>query len=40
MMISKVFPFIEWFKNYDMNSFKIDAIAGLTVALVLKLFMS
>ena len=35
MMISKVFPFIEWFKNYDMNSFKIDAIAGLTVALVL-----
>ncbi len=34
-MITKVFPFIEWFKNYDMNSFKIDAIAGLTVALVL-----
>jgi len=34
-MITKIFPFIEWFKNYDMNSFKIDAIAGLTVALVL-----
>ena len=35
MMITKIFPFIEWFKNYDLNSFKIDAIAGLTVALVL-----
>jgi SulP family sulfate permease len=35
MMITKIFPFIAWFKNYDMSSFKIDAIAGLTVALVL-----
>jgi SulP family sulfate permease len=35
MMITKIFPFIEWFKNYDLNSFKIDAISGLTVALVL-----
>jgi SulP family sulfate permease len=35
MMITKIFPFIAWFKNYDMSSFKIDALAGLTVALVL-----
>jgi SulP family sulfate permease len=35
MMITKIFPFIAWFKDYDMSSFKIDAIAGLTVALVL-----
>jgi len=34
-MITKIFPFIAWFKNYDISSFKIDAIAGLTVALVL-----
>ncbi len=34
-MITKIFPFIEWFKDYDMNSLKIDALAGLTVALVL-----
>ena len=34
-MITKIFPFIVWFKNYDLNSFKTDAIAGLTVALVL-----
>jgi sulfate permease, SulP family len=35
MMITKIFPFIEWFKDYDLSSFKIDAISGLTVALVL-----
>jgi len=34
-MITKIFPFIAWFKNYGMSSFKIDALAGLTVALVL-----
>jgi SulP family sulfate permease len=34
-MITKIFPFVQWFKNYDMNSLKIDAISGLTVALVL-----
>ena len=34
-MLAKVFPFIEWFKDYKFSAFKIDAIAGLTVALVL-----
>lgn len=34
-MISKLLPFLTWFKDYDLNSFKIDALAGLTVALVL-----
>jgi sulfate permease, SulP family len=35
MMIAKIFPFIQWFKNYDVNSLRIDAVSGLTVALVL-----
>ena len=34
-MIKRVFPFLEWFKSYDMGSFRLDAISGLTVALVL-----
>jgi len=34
-MILKLFPFIAWFKNYSFNDFRIDAISGLTVALVL-----
>ncbi len=34
-MLTKVFPFIGWFKNYSFASFRIDAISGLTVALVL-----
>ena len=34
-MIKKVFPFLEWFKRYDGTSFRADALAGLTVALVL-----
>ncbi len=34
-MISKVFPFLVWFKDYNLSSFKIDFVAGLTVALVL-----
>ncbi len=34
-MIQKIFPFLEWFKDYDSGKFKIDFIAGLTVALVL-----
>ncbi len=34
-MILKVFPFLAWFKNYDAGKFKIDFLAGLTVALVL-----
>ena len=34
-MIQKVFPFLAWFKDYDAGKFKIDFLAGLTVALVL-----
>lgn len=34
-MITKVFPFLTWFKGYDAGKFKIDFLAGLTVALVL-----
>ncbi len=34
-MIQKIFPFLAWFKDYDAGKFKIDFLAGLTVALVL-----
>jgi SulP family sulfate permease len=34
-MILKILPFLAWFKGYDVGKFKIDFIAGLTVALVL-----
>lgn len=34
-MLSKIFPFLIWFRDYDINKLKIDFIAGLTVALVL-----
>ncbi len=34
-MILKVFPFLAWFKDYDTGKFKIDLLAGITVALVL-----
>ncbi|MGB3209911.1 MAG: SulP family inorganic anion transporter [Desulforhopalus sp.] len=34
-MILKIFPFLAWFKDYDSGKFKIDFLAGLTVALVL-----
>lgn len=34
-MLKKIFPFLDWFKDYSFNSFRVDAIAGLTVALVL-----
>jgi len=34
-MISKILPFLTWFKDYDLRDLKADAIAGLTVALVL-----
>ncbi len=34
-MILKIFPFLDWFKDYDAGKFKIDFLAGLTVALVL-----
>jgi len=34
-MIYKIFPFLKWFKDYSFQAFKIDAISGITVALVL-----
>lgn len=34
-MITKIFPFIAWFKNYGKSAIQADAVAGLTVALVL-----
>lgn len=34
-MLAKIFPFIDWFKGYNMVSLRADAISGLTVALVL-----
>ena len=34
-MLAKVFPFLAWFKGYDKVSLQLDALSGLTVALVL-----
>ncbi|MFO7607199.1 MAG: SulP family inorganic anion transporter [Desulfurivibrionaceae bacterium] len=34
-MIVKIFPFLDWFKGYGGDKFKVDFLAGLTVALVL-----
>ncbi len=34
-MLKKIFPFLDWFRNYDLGSLRCDALAGLTVALVL-----
>ncbi len=34
-MIYKVLPFLEWFKDYTFGKFRIDLLAGITVALVL-----
>ncbi len=34
-MLTKILPFLSWFKGYRLDSFQRDAISGLTVALVL-----
>jgi len=34
-MIYRIFPFILWFKDYSFGKFRIDLLAGITVALVL-----
>jgi len=34
-MLIKIFPFLGWFRNYSVGALRIDAISGLTVALVL-----
>ncbi len=35
MFLAKIFPFILWFKGYKGASFKLDLVAGITVAMVL-----
>jgi sulfate permease, SulP family len=35
MVLKKIFPFVDWFKSYNSESLRLDAISGLTVALVL-----
>lgn len=34
-MLTRLFPFLGWFKGYDLANLRIDAVSGLTVALVL-----
>lgn len=34
-MITRIFPFLRWFKDYRPEKLRFDAISGLTVALVL-----
>jgi SulP family sulfate permease len=34
-MLEILFPFLNWFKRYGLDAFRLDAISGLTVALVL-----
>ncbi|MDY6880964.1 MAG: SulP family inorganic anion transporter [Thermodesulfobacteriota bacterium] len=34
-MLIRIFPFIAWFKDYGIQSLRVDLISGLTVALVL-----
>lgn len=34
-MLTRIFPFLAWFKKYSLEAFRIDIISGLTVALVL-----
>ena len=35
MLLTKIFPFLDWIKGYNLKSFQADALSGLTVALVL-----
>ncbi len=35
MLLAKIFPFLLWFKGYKGESFKLDLVAGITVAMVL-----
>lgn len=34
-MLTRIFPFLEWFRGYGAEKFKLDAVSGITVALVL-----
>ncbi len=33
--MNRFFPFVNWFKNYNLNFLKLDIISGITVALVI-----
>ena len=35
LILLRLFPFLRWFKNYNITYFRFDFVAGLTVALVL-----
>ena len=34
-LLSKVLPFLDWFKGYSLENLRVDGVSGLTVALVL-----
>jgi MFS superfamily sulfate permease-like transporter len=34
-MLTRIFPFLAWFRGYGVEKLKLDAVAGVTVALVL-----
>lgn len=34
-MLTKIFPFLLWFRDYDGDKMKLDVVAGITVAMVL-----
>ncbi len=34
-LVTRVFPFLAWFREYSIHHFRLDVIGGLTVALVL-----
>jgi SulP family sulfate permease len=34
-MLTRIFPFVGWFRNYSSESLRLDTLSGLTVALVL-----
>ncbi|WP_018125034.1 SulP family inorganic anion transporter [Desulfovibrio oxyclinae] len=34
-MLSRILPFLEWFKGYSLSDLRTDVLAGVTVALVL-----
>jgi SulP family sulfate permease len=34
-MLTRIFPFLVWFKGYNQAAFRIDLVSGVTVALVL-----
>jgi sulfate permease, SulP family len=35
MILTKLFPFLAWFRSYNKSDFKFDIVSGLTVALVI-----